>query len=96
MADGLPTLKQVENDPRDRFGRFDDKVKALLLFTEIRIRAEQKNIISVETGVEPSEVPAQPWSSRRLSAGGFAVSKIDCAQAHSTVEGKYFVYHQFA
>jgi transcription-repair coupling factor (superfamily II helicase) len=49
MADALPTLKQIESDLRDRFGKFGDEVKALLLVTEIRIRAEQKGIISVET-----------------------------------------------
>ncbi len=49
MADGLPTLKQIEADLRDRFGKFGDEVKALLLITEIRVRAEQKGIISVET-----------------------------------------------
>ncbi len=49
MADSLPALKQIEADLRDRFGKFGDEVKALLLVTEIRIRAEQKGIISVET-----------------------------------------------
>ncbi|MBS0662798.1 MAG: transcription-repair coupling factor [Verrucomicrobia bacterium] len=49
MADTLPALKQIENDLRDRFGKFGDEVRALLLITDIRIRAEQKGIISVET-----------------------------------------------
>jgi transcription-repair coupling factor (superfamily II helicase) len=49
MADSLATLKQIEADLRDRFGKFGDEVKALLLITEIRIRAEQKGIVSVET-----------------------------------------------
>ncbi len=49
MADALPTLKQIETDLRDRFGKFGDEIKALLLITEIRIRAEQKGIVSVET-----------------------------------------------
>jgi transcription-repair coupling factor (superfamily II helicase) len=49
MADGLPSLKQIEADLRDRFGKFGDEVKALLLVTEIRVRAEQKGIVSVET-----------------------------------------------
>jgi transcription-repair coupling factor (superfamily II helicase) len=49
MADALPALKQIESDLRDRFGKFGDEVKALLLITEIRIRAEQKGIVSVET-----------------------------------------------
>lgn len=49
MADSLQTLKQIEADLRDRFGKFGDEVRALLLITEIRVRAEQKNILSVET-----------------------------------------------
>ncbi len=49
MADTPATLKQIESDLRDRFGKFGEEVKALLLVTEIRIRAEQKGIISVET-----------------------------------------------
>ncbi len=49
MADTLPNLQVIESDLRDRFGKFGDEVKALLLITEIRIRAEQKGIVSVET-----------------------------------------------
>ncbi|PTX92663.1 transcription-repair coupling factor [Opitutus sp. ER46] len=49
LAESLPALKQLEDDLRDRFGKFGDEVRALLLITEIRIRAEQKGIVSVET-----------------------------------------------
>ncbi len=49
LADSTTKLKEIESDLRDRFGKFGDEVKALLLVTEIRIRAEQKNILSVET-----------------------------------------------
>ena len=42
-------LKQIEADLRDRFGKYGDEIRALLLITEIRIRAEQKGIVSVET-----------------------------------------------
>jgi transcription-repair coupling factor (superfamily II helicase) len=49
LADGLPQLRQIEQDLRDRFGKFGGEVRALLLVTAIRIRAEQKNISSVET-----------------------------------------------
>src|SRR5690606_9207184 len=49
MADTPAALKQIEADLKDRFGKFGDDVRALLLVTEIRIRAEQKGIISVET-----------------------------------------------
>src|SRR5574343_37366 len=45
----VPALKQIETDLRDRFGKYGEEVKALLLITEIRIRAEQKNLLSVET-----------------------------------------------
>ncbi|HVU32915.1 MAG TPA: transcription-repair coupling factor [Opitutaceae bacterium] len=49
LADAVPALKQIEADLRDRFGKYGDEVRALLLITEIRIRAEQKGIVSVET-----------------------------------------------
>ena len=49
MADTVATLKQIEADMRDRFGKYGDDIRALLLITEIRIRAEQKGIVSVET-----------------------------------------------
>jgi transcription-repair coupling factor (superfamily II helicase) len=49
MAPGLPELRQIEADLRDRFGKFGNEVKALLLVTEIRLRAEQKGIVSVES-----------------------------------------------
>ncbi|HWA88195.1 MAG TPA: transcription-repair coupling factor [Opitutus sp.] len=51
LADTPARLKEIEADLRDRFGKFGDEVRALLLVTEIRIRAEQKNILSVETEV---------------------------------------------
>ncbi len=63
MADALPALKQIEADLRDRFGKFGDEIKALLLITEIRIRAEQKNIVSVET--EASRLKCLRNSGRR-------------------------------
>ena len=49
LAETPAALKQIEADLRDRFGKFGDEVRALLLVTEIRVRAEQKGIISVET-----------------------------------------------
>ncbi|MDF9833027.1 transcription-repair coupling factor (superfamily II helicase) [Ereboglobus sp. PH5-5] len=49
LAETPESLKQIQNDLRDRFGKYGDEVKALFLITEIRIRAEQKNILSVET-----------------------------------------------
>ena len=49
MAETTARLKEIETELRDRFGKFGDEVRALLLITEIRIRAEQKNILSVET-----------------------------------------------
>jgi len=49
LAGDLAALKQIEADLSDRFGKFGNDVKALLLVTEIRIRAEQKGLLSVET-----------------------------------------------
>ncbi len=49
LADSPAALKRIEEDLRDRFGRFGEEVKALLLVTEIRVRAEQKGVVSVET-----------------------------------------------
>jgi transcription-repair coupling factor (superfamily II helicase) len=63
MGDSLATLKQIESDLRDRFGKFGDDVRALLLITEIRIRAEQKGIVSVET--ESSRLKCLRHSGRR-------------------------------
>ena len=45
----LAEVRQVESDLKDRFGSFAEEVRALLLITEIRVRAEQKRILSVET-----------------------------------------------
>jgi transcription-repair coupling factor (superfamily II helicase) len=63
LADTLAALKQIESDLRDRFGKFGDEVKALLLVTEIRVRAEQKGIVSVET--ESSRLKCLRNSGRR-------------------------------
>ncbi|WP_404420345.1 transcription-repair coupling factor [Nibricoccus sp. IMCC34717] len=49
LADSPAALRTLEADLKDRFGKFGDEVRALLLVTEIRIRAEQKGILSVET-----------------------------------------------
>jgi transcription-repair coupling factor (superfamily II helicase) len=63
MADALARLKEIEADLTDRFGKFGDDVRALLLVTEIRIRAEQKGILSVET--ESSRLKCLRNSGRR-------------------------------
>ncbi|HEV8422722.1 MAG TPA: TRCF domain-containing protein, partial [Chthoniobacterales bacterium] len=49
MVENPAQLKQIEAELRDRFGKFGEEVRALLLVTEIRSRAEQKGILSVET-----------------------------------------------
>jgi transcription-repair coupling factor (superfamily II helicase) len=49
LAGSAEDLQQLESDLLDRFGQFDDEVRALLAVTGIRIRAEQKGIGSVET-----------------------------------------------
>jgi transcription-repair coupling factor (superfamily II helicase) len=49
LAGSLPVLKELEAELRDRFGKFGDEVRALLLLTEIRLRAEQAGLASVVT-----------------------------------------------
>jgi len=49
MAENVEALRAIEAELRDRFGKFGPEVRALLLVTEIRIRAEQKGLLSVET-----------------------------------------------
>ncbi|RRJ95803.1 transcription-repair coupling factor [Opitutaceae bacterium TAV4] len=54
LAETPAQLTQIETDLRDRFGDYaptphSDPVRALLLLTEIRIRAEEKNLILIET-----------------------------------------------
>ena len=63
LAETPQVLKQIETDLKDRFGKFGDEIKALLLITEIRIRAEQKGIVSVET--ESSRLKCLRNSGRR-------------------------------
>ena len=49
LAETPDALKQIESDLRDRFGNYGEEIRALFLVTEIRVRAEQKNILAVET-----------------------------------------------
>jgi len=49
LAENPKQVKDLEAELRDRFGKFAEPVKALLLVTEIRVRAEQKGVLSVET-----------------------------------------------
>ncbi|HWA27135.1 MAG TPA: transcription-repair coupling factor [Lacunisphaera sp.] len=49
LAENPKQVKELEQELRDRFGKFGEPVRALLLVTEIRTRAEQKGLLSVET-----------------------------------------------
>jgi len=49
LAGSADALKEIAAELRDRFGKFGESVNALLALTEIRIRAEQKGLLSVET-----------------------------------------------
>ncbi len=49
LAETPKQVKELEQELRDRFGRFGEPVRALLLVTEIRVRAEQKGVLSVES-----------------------------------------------
>jgi transcription-repair coupling factor (superfamily II helicase) len=63
MADNPARVNELGVELRDRFGKYGDEVKALLLVTEIRVRAEQKGIVSVET--EASRLKCLRHSGRR-------------------------------
>jgi transcription-repair coupling factor (superfamily II helicase) len=63
LAETSAQLKQIEGDLRDRFGKFGDEVRALLLVTEIRVRAEQKGLITDTT--EGSRLKCLRGSGRR-------------------------------
>ena len=49
LAETVAGLRAIEAELGDRFGKFGDEVRALLLVTEIRVRAEQKGVRVVET-----------------------------------------------
>ena len=49
LAENPKQVQDLEQELRDRFGKFGEPVRALLLVTEIRTRAEQKGLLSVET-----------------------------------------------
>ncbi|HZP58694.1 MAG TPA: transcription-repair coupling factor [Opitutaceae bacterium] len=63
LAEAPAQLRLIEEELRDRFGKFGDEVRALLLVTEIRIRAEQKGLVSVTT--EGSRLKCLRGSGRR-------------------------------
>jgi transcription-repair coupling factor (superfamily II helicase) len=49
MADSRLAVRQIEEELRDRFGKPPAEVRTLLQVTEIRVLAEQKGILSVES-----------------------------------------------
>jgi len=49
LASSPEQLKEIESELVDRFGKFGDEVRALLQVTAIRVAAERKGIVSVET-----------------------------------------------
>lgn len=63
LAETPARIKELAEEMTDRFGKFGDEVKALLTVTEIRVRAEQKGLVSVET--ESSRLKCLRNSGRR-------------------------------
>ncbi len=49
LAENPAAIAALAAELRDRFGKYGKEVQALLLVTEIRVRAEQKGLVSVET-----------------------------------------------
>jgi transcription-repair coupling factor (superfamily II helicase) len=50
LAETPARIDEIAAELTDRFGKYGPEVKALLIITEIRVRAEQKGLVSVETG----------------------------------------------
>lgn len=63
LAESTERIKELAAELTDRFGKFGEEVKALLTITEIRVRAEQKGLLSVET--ESSRLKCLRNSGRR-------------------------------
>lgn len=63
LAESTDRIKELAAELTDRFGKFGEEVKALLTITEIRVRAEQKGLLSVET--ESSRLKCLRNSGRR-------------------------------
>jgi len=69
LAGSPAALKEISAELRDRFGKFGEPVKALIALTEIRICAEQKGILSVETeGAKLKCQRAQPLAPSNAAA----------------------------
>jgi len=49
LSDSREAVRKVEEELRDRFGKPGEEVRTLLQITEIRVLAEQKGILSVES-----------------------------------------------
>ncbi len=49
LAQSPAQVKAIGEELRDRFGKYGPEVRTLLLVTEIRVRAEQKAVLSVES-----------------------------------------------
>ncbi|TAG33360.1 MAG: transcription-repair coupling factor [Verrucomicrobia bacterium] len=49
LAGSAEALREIEAELTDRFGKIDEEVRALLQITAIRLAAERKGIVSVET-----------------------------------------------
>ncbi len=49
LASSPAQLREMEAELTDRFGKINDEVRALLQITSIRVAAEQKGVVSVET-----------------------------------------------
>ena len=59
LAETPAQLRAIEAELRDRFGKFGDEVRALLLVTEIRLRAEQKRRADRRNRGQPPQMPAE-------------------------------------
>jgi transcription-repair coupling factor (superfamily II helicase) len=89
MAEVSRSSRSSNTELLDRFGAFGDEVRALLIVTEIRIRAEQKGIVSVETESTRLKCLRARGARDDYRHAGNTVSAVDQSQAPPTVKRDY-------
>lgn len=67
LAESPKQVKEIEAELRDRFGKFEEPVRALLLVTEIRSRAEQKAFYPSKLKATASNACATPADTMIIS-----------------------------
>ena len=92
----VAAVRQIEAELKDRFGKLGPEVRTLLQVTEIRVLAEQKGIISVET--ESNRLKCLRGSGQRDDwvMIGARFPRLTAPTPASTVEGDYRLFEPSA